>query len=100
MSQTHTIGTHQTSISTNASDDRTFVRYWSTDVVQFDSRWITLDHGGWMTVTTKLRMNQAANQFMLGFGVHQKDYEWFVTTPNGQVIPWGSGRRVTFWRGA
>jgi hypothetical protein len=39
---------------------------------------VTLDSGGYQTVTTKRKMNQAANQFGLGYAVHQHKGEWFV----------------------
>jgi len=56
----------------------THVRYHNTDVVSFNDRWITLRTGGYKTVTTKARMNQASNQFSLGYGVFQRAGEWHV----------------------
>lgn len=99
MAQTQRLGTHRTSVDYRKSDNSTFVRYCWTDVVQFDDHWITLDHGNWKTPTTKTRMNQAANQFGLGYNVYQKDFDWFVATPNNGVMQWHpEGRRVTFPR--
>ena len=111
MAQQGTIGKHMTTVEFRKLDSnkitrkngdafkKTFVRYWSTDVVQFDDRWVTLDHGNWMTATTKLRMNQTANQFGLGFNVYQKNFEWFVATPSDGVIKFPpQGKRVTFLR--
>lgn len=49
-----------------------------TVVASWDSESITLDTGGWSTVTTKLRMNQTSNHFGLGFHVYQKNHEWYV----------------------
>ena len=77
MSQTNVVGTHKTSIFTD-DDGFTKVVYHSTPVVKFNQSEIRLDSGGWMTNTTKLRMNQASNQFKLGFNVYQKNYEWFI----------------------
>ncbi len=54
------------------------VQYHATPVVRWNDDEIILNTGGWMTMTTKDRMNQASNQFGLGFSVHQEDYEWFV----------------------
>ena len=54
------------------------IRYHTTDVVRFNDEEITLNSGGWQTVTTKVRMNQASNQFGLGFGVYQNKFNWFV----------------------
>lgn len=99
MAQQGTIGKHMTTVEFRKLDSRTFVRYWSTDVVQFDDRWVTLDHGNWMTATTKVRMNQTANQFGLGFNVYQKNFEWFVATPSDGVIKFHpQGKSVTFRR--
>jgi hypothetical protein len=39
---------------------------------------ITLDTGGWRTPTTKLRMNQAARAWGLGYHVYQADGAWYV----------------------
>ncbi len=70
------IGTHKTTVST--SDGVTRVTYHTTNVVTFDTDKITLRTGGWPTKTTKLRMNQASEQFDLGYRVYQKDFDWYV----------------------
>ena len=56
----------------------TVVRYHKTDVVRFNSHTVELNTGGWRTPTTKLRMNQAAMQFGLGYKVWQSRGSWFV----------------------
>jgi len=76
MARNDKVGTHKTHIYT--SDGYTCIRYHSTEVVRFNTDEIILNSGGWATVTTKLRMNQASYQFDLGFYVRQKDFEWFV----------------------
>jgi hypothetical protein len=68
-------------------DGYTCVRYHATDVVRFNEHYIELDTGGWETPTTKLRMNQASNQFKLGFRVYQRDYIWHVATDDGYDFP-------------
>ena len=56
---------------------------------------ITLNTGGWKSKTTKLRMNQFANNFCSGrFSVYQKDYSWFVVV-NGSTIPF-DGNTIDF----
>jgi hypothetical protein len=95
MGQTQTIGRTATKVEHRGLE--TFVRYHNTDVVQFDSLYITLDTGGWETATTKLRMNQTSNQFNLGFSVYQKDFQWFVVIPQGETVEF-TGRRMTFPR--
>jgi hypothetical protein len=87
MSQTTRIGSHKTSVFTD-TDGFTKVIYHSTPVVKFNHAKIILNHGGYKTITTKLRMNQTSNQFNLGFRVYQKDFDWFV-----QLLPFNNGNK-------
>jgi len=65
------------------------VIYQQTKIVEWDNNGnVTLNSDDWMTVTTKRKMNQASNQFGLGYSVFQKDFNWFVTKPDGQTIPY------------
>ena len=76
MAQTSRVGTVATSTFT---DDRgTHVIYHNTAVVMFNHETIILCSGGWKTLTTKTRMNQASNQYHLGYQVYQEDFEWYV----------------------
>jgi hypothetical protein len=77
MSQQNKIGTGHTTIKTDKAGITT-VTFWSTDIVKFDSKTITLNSGGYRTATTKTRMNQASNQFNLGYQVKQENYKWYV----------------------
>ena len=88
MAQTQTIGTHKTQVhmSNNENGSALEVYYHNTRVVFYCNGHIKLDTGGWSTVTTKLRMNQAANQYNLGYKVFQKNYDWFVEF-QGKTIP-------------
>jgi hypothetical protein len=54
------------------------VRYHHTMVVKVYNTRIILDTGGWKTITTKARMNQASCEWRLGYQVFQKDFSWFV----------------------
>ena len=40
---------------------------------------LTLFDGGWQSVTTKSRLNALCNEFATGFGVFQKNWDWFVS---------------------
>ena len=94
MSKTQKLGTHKTTITKElgiGSEDYMVVRYWNTDIVKFNNERIILNTGGWSTVTTKLRMNQASNQFGLGYNVYQKDFNWFVEY-QGKTIPFNTQR--------
>lgn len=56
----------------------TTVVYHTTPVVKFSNSMIILNTGGWYTMTTRKRMNQASNQFNLGYRVFQRDTKWYV----------------------
>jgi len=65
----------------------TAIKYHDTDVVRYKRDMgreeVILNSGDWRTVTTKNRMNQASNEFDLGYRVFQLDSEWFVQTGRG-----------------
>ena len=85
MGQVTTVGKVATSVKRDEQGTLT-VRYHWTDVVTVTAKGkITLNHGGYMTHTTKTRMNQTSFQFGLGFQVYQKDFHWFVAI-DGHVI--------------
>lgn len=86
MPQTQKIGRGNTTVFKDNTDGMTKVILYSTPVVAFNGQKIVLDSGGWLTSTTKNRMNQTANQFALGFYVFQKKRQWFVKTPSGQTV--------------
>ena len=77
MSKLAQLGSHKTSVYTDI-DGFTKVIYHNTAVVEFNDKYIILNTGGYMTNTTKLRMNQASNQFRLGYNVYQKAYKWYI----------------------
>lgn len=70
--------------------------YHSTAVVgvNISNGAIRLDSGGWRTATTKLAMNQASNQDGLGFGVSQRDGDWYVSW-EGKELPFEDGMVLT-----
>ena len=69
----------KTATSTRQEDNQyTIIKYHETDVVRFNSNLIMLDCGGWRTATTKARMNQASNQYGLGYSVYQRKGIWYV----------------------
>lgn len=94
MSQTHKLGKHATSvypITDKKGNLGTAVRYYSTVIVKVFNDRIELNSGGWRTATTKTRMNQAASQFGLDFIVTQRNFDWYVTTPDGKIIDFLDG---------
>ena len=76
MAQQSTVGKTHTTIPTENGVTR--IVYHSTAVVSFDDKLIFLRTGGWRTATTKTRMNQASNQFGLGYYVYQRKGSWYV----------------------
>lgn len=73
------LSSYQTTISER--NGNTCVTYHSTVIVEWDRENIILRTGGWKSVTTKRKMNQASLQFNLGFGVYQRKGDWFVRLP-------------------
>lgn len=60
----------------------TVVTYVATAIVSFNRNVITLRNSGWDTVTTRRKMNQAANQFGLSYSVYREKGETFVRLPD------------------
>lgn len=82
MSRQDTIGKCATRVFQD-SDGATCVQYHQTVVFRLsaDKKRVTLDHGGWKTVTTKARINQAFRQLLPGVQflyVHQVKGEWYL----------------------
>ena len=61
------------------------VTYHQTTIVEWTPETITLRTGGHHTVTTKKKMNQAADQFHLRFSVVQRRGTWWVDDGSGEV---------------
>lgn len=81
MARLSKVGTHATRIRSNEDVDGKYteIDYHNTTVVTFYNKGkIILKTGGWKSQTTKTRMNQASNQFNLGYRVFQKDNAWYV----------------------
>lgn len=76
MARTDRLSSYRTTWEHDAT--RGSVTYVSMRIVAWDGDNVTLNSGGWETVTTKRKMNQAANQFALRFCVYQRKGEWFV----------------------
>jgi hypothetical protein len=74
-------------VATTVSEDGIWqvVTYHNTPVVKFSEKTILLNTGGYKSQTTKRRMNQAANQFELGFEVVQRKGDWFVVRGEEEI---------------
>ena len=85
------LSTYRTTIA--ARGDDIAVTYVSTDIVRFNASRVVLNSGGYETVTTKRKMNQAARQFGLGYSVFQKAHVWYVAH-KGQTLPFVDGMEL------
>ena len=85
MARMDKLSTYCTTIAHCA--DLVCITYHRTQIVAFDNRNVTLRTGGWDSVTTRRKMNQAANQFGLGYAVFRDNGESYVRTPGGAVVP-------------
>lgn len=85
MSQTQEVRGVKTAVFVD-DEGMTRVIYRGNCVVAFDQDKIVLDTCGWPTHTTRTRMNQASNQFALGYRVYQKDFRWYVEI-DGMKLP-------------
>ena len=58
---------------------------------------LALFDGGRQTVTTKSRLNALCNEFATGFGVFQKNWDWFVSDFQSKTIkPFVDGITVNY----
>lgn len=53
---------------------------------------LSISSCGWRTTTTKERLNGVLEK--LGCGVFQKNFEWFLSSSNGDVVPFHDGMIV------
>lgn len=89
------LSNYKTTISADTTAS-IIVTYCNTQIVRVNKDGsITLNTGGYETVTTKKKMNQAAQQFGLGYSVSQRDFQWYVTKPDGNEVAL-EGNTLTF----
>ena len=62
-----------------------YARIYKTDIVTVKNDKVTLNRSKYKTATTKKRMNQVAEQLGLDYKVYQKNYQWYVVNPSGNV---------------
>ena len=51
-----------------------------------DTKELALFDGGWQSNTTKSRLNALCNEFATGFGVFQKNWNWFVSDFQSKTV--------------
>ena len=98
MPSMHKLSNYATTVSRGA-DGVTRVTYHNTVIVAFGDTHVILDTGGFDTVTTRRKMQQAAHQFSLPYRVFRKAGETMVQWTGAEPVPltyracfmWGKG---------
>ena len=57
---------------------------------------LTLFDGGWQSNTTKSRLNALCNEFATGFGVFQKNWNWFISDFSGYAKEFADNTIVNY----
>lgn len=84
------VSSYATTIAHNKYSGMKELTYHTSVIVAWDNSRIVLDSNGWMTVTTKRKMNQCSYQFNLGYTVYQEDFTWYVSW-KGEILPFKDG---------
>jgi hypothetical protein len=70
-----------------------FVYLYSNLIAMVGDTWLEIFDGGYQTTTTKSRLNAILQEHGSGEYVYQKNFNWFVSTINGEV-PFGNGIKL------
>ena len=66
------------------------------DTYNYANKELSLFDGGWQSNTTKSRLNALCNELASGFGVFQKNWEWFVSDFQNTVVDFTDGITVNY----
>ena len=72
-----------------------FVYLYSNLIAMVGDTWLEIFDGGHQTTTTKSRLNAILKEHGSGEYVYQKNFNWFVSTINGEV-PFGNGIKLAW----
>ena len=61
-----------------------------------DTKELALFDGGWQSNTTKSRLNALCTEFAMGFGVFQKNWNWFVSDFSDNKKEFADGITVNY----
>ena len=61
-----------------------------------DTKELQLFDGGWQSNTTKSRLNALCAEFATGFGVFQKNWEWFISDFSNDKKDFDNGITVNY----
>jgi predicted membrane-bound dolichyl-phosphate-mannose-protein mannosyltransferase len=70
-----------------------FVYLYSNLIAMVGETWLELFDGGYKSNTTKSRLNAILQEHGNGERVYAKNYQWFVSTSNGEVA-FGNGIKL------
>lgn len=70
-----------------------FVYLYSNLIAMVGDTWLEIFDGGHKTATTRSRLNSILQAHSNGEYVYQKNFNWFVSTINGEV-PFGNGIKL------
>ena len=70
-----------------------FVYLYSNLIAMVGDTWLEIFDGGHQSNTTKSRLNAILQEHGSGEYVYQKNFNWFVSTINGEV-PFGNGIKL------
>ena len=69
------------------------IKLHSTNILTIDeSDTVTVETGGWQTVTTKARLNEYLPD---GFRIYQERGQWYWETPKENRVPFTKGDKIT-----
>jgi hypothetical protein len=66
-------------------DGVSFVYLYSNLIAMIADTWLEIFDAGYQTATTKSRINAILQAHGNGERVYQKNFEWFVSTSNGNI---------------
>jgi len=70
-----------------------FVYLYSNLIAMVGDTWLEIFDGGVKSNTTKSRLNAILSEHGTGESVYQKNFQWFVSTSNGDV-PFNNGIKL------
>ena len=70
-----------------------FVYLYSNLIAMVGDTWLELFDGNHKTATTKNRLNSILQEHGAGERVYQKNFEWFISTKDGEV-PFNDGIKL------
>jgi len=74
------------------TEEKIIVRYHTTDIARMTSAYAILDSGGWLTSTTKERLNTIARAY--GWSLHQEKGAWKLTSAQRTVYEFADNVRI------